>query len=250
MAERGEVATLVDAFLPALFFYLEAIETGTELSPLLGQALKALVPASTPEEERLEAILLTAKAAFFPDNHTAIRFDFTEAVAYVHTEALGRAWSLVPTPEAGQALGFWGSLLTWLYGWTLNLEAGLERLRGMLHLLRQGEPTWELAFALQLLGHLLMLKWPEEDPGVYLGEALELFQSQGEKRNQASTLRLMGMAFLKDQRLGKPRNVFRGRRPYSRAWGTGSGLLRSFPNWLIFTCARVMPRPLWMPLAD
>jgi tetratricopeptide (TPR) repeat protein len=99
--------------------------------------------------------------------------------------------------------GIWSIILAMLLGWISNGQEGSHWLRLLVAHYRQQKDTWLLAFALENLGGLRMPSGrgsPQGRAGLaesanYLTEALEMFESLGDLREQGHSLRLLGLIY-------------------------------------------------------
>jgi tetratricopeptide (TPR) repeat protein len=108
------------------------------------------------------------------------------------TDLVTEAWRLV---AEHRILPFWQTVLAYGYGRAVAREEGIARLRALVAELRNGGPSWELAYALEHLVLLLELRLTDEEAAeslVYLEEALSIFEKLGDARESGYTLRLLG----------------------------------------------------------
>jgi hypothetical protein len=111
-------------------------------------------------------------------------------------EGIRQAWGRAATLEAMRAMGFWGTILAYLYGRIVDREQGVHTLPQLLSQLRQENSRWELAFALQHLALLLLEDLPDGaeqvEAGAVLSEALAICEALGDDRESGYTLRWLG----------------------------------------------------------
>jgi tetratricopeptide (TPR) repeat protein len=93
-------------------------------------------------------------------------------------------------------MGFWGILLTYLYGRIIDLHQGIERLRQLVSYLRPRNMRWELAFALGQLAQLLEFRFDSvtssQEIEACAQEALDIFQELSDEREFGYTMRSYG----------------------------------------------------------
>jgi predicted ATPase/DNA-binding SARP family transcriptional activator len=195
LVEQQQVESAVQSILPALFRYCEARARSFELLQLLQAARSALEHNDATANPRVLAKLLTAQAAFFR-NVFPVRFEIFGMLIPAEEETLQEAWSLARTAEDLQAMGFWGILLTYLYGRIIDLHQGIERLRQLVSYLRPRNMRWELAFALGQLAQLLEFRFDSvtssQEIEACAQEALDIFQELSDEREFGYTMRSYG----------------------------------------------------------
>lgn len=196
LVEQQQLATVVDQMLPALFRYCELMVRSMDLLTLLAVArLEVEAQPDADKDGRLLTILLIAQAAISRYGYP-IRFESFGNLLMARKEPLLQAWSMAAAPQAFDALGYWGAMLAYLYGRIINREEGMERLRHMVARCRRENARWEVAFGLQLLGHLRLRLYktaPEQaETEAYLSEALAIFEALGDERESGYTMRHLG----------------------------------------------------------
>ncbi|HEX6383212.1 MAG TPA: tetratricopeptide repeat protein, partial [Anaerolineae bacterium] len=198
LVARRRFETIVRQMLPGFFRYCEIRIRAPLLVPLVEMTRDALAENESQHPKFL-AILLTVQAAFNRGG-VSIRFEVFDIILPMYKEALDQAWTIASERGLLPEMGVWSIVLAWLYGWTRNLEDGLTALTALLSHVRQHGDRWELAFAMQCLGHLQykVLGW--ENAGQNLSEALHLFQETGDKHEIGFTQRLLGILRLMQQR--------------------------------------------------
>ncbi|MFO7537314.1 MAG: alpha/beta fold hydrolase, partial [Chloroflexota bacterium] len=196
LVEQHQFATVVDQMLPAMFRYCELRVRSGEMLILLAVIRQELeAHRELDENGRLLTIVLIAQAAYSRSGYP-IRFESFGMLLPVKEEILTQAWSLASTLPTFDALGYWGTLLAYLYGRIINREAGIERLRHVVERKRQEDASWEVAFALEMLAHLRLRVYKETaeraETEAYLSEALAIFESLGDEREGGYTMRQLG----------------------------------------------------------
>jgi predicted ATPase/pimeloyl-ACP methyl ester carboxylesterase/DNA-binding SARP family transcriptional activator/tRNA A-37 threonylcarbamoyl transferase component Bud32 len=196
LVEQGQLATVVDQMLPALFRYCELMVRSGEILTLLAVARQELEAHRRLDEDgRLLTIILITQAAFSRYGYP-IRFESFGMLLPAKEDILTQAWVMATALPAFDALGYWGTLLAYLYGRIINREEGMERLRHVVERQRQENARWEVAFALELLAHLRLrvYKKPAEraETEAYLSEALDIFEALGDEREGGYTMRQLG----------------------------------------------------------
>jgi predicted ATPase/DNA-binding SARP family transcriptional activator len=197
---RGDFSTLVYEILPAMFLYCEARARVEELLNLIELARQAYekLPQGIPAASLLP-VLLTVKAAFYEDLYP-VRFESYGLMVPGDVHALRLAWSQSGNQTDLLSNGFWGILLTYLYGRMLDLEAGAEYLRQLAPLFNAQGKLWEQALSLYFLGNLLevILTKAPANPAIYsetgecLSSALSIFNELGDEREAGNTQRALG----------------------------------------------------------
>jgi pimeloyl-ACP methyl ester carboxylesterase/predicted ATPase/DNA-binding SARP family transcriptional activator/tRNA A-37 threonylcarbamoyl transferase component Bud32 len=178
----------VEQMLAALYTYCESRLRIAEFFQLIEAALDS--PTGKLEIPG-RATCLAAKAAFTILGYP-IRFDAMGGVLSFDTDLVTEAWRLV---AEHRILPFWQTVLAYGYGRAVAREEGIARLRALVAELRNGGPSWELAYALEHLVLLLELRLTDEEAAeslVYLEEALSIFEKLGDARESGYTLRLLG----------------------------------------------------------
>jgi predicted ATPase/DNA-binding SARP family transcriptional activator len=195
LVEQGQLQTVIDSILPALFRYCEARARSFELVQLIRAARAILHDQDMVITDQAHAIMLTAQAAFFR-NLYPVRLEMFGMLIPAEEDALQEAWSLVRQTKDFPVMGFWGILLSFLYGRIIDLDRGIQVLRHLAHHFQQENMLWEMAFALELLIQLLEMRLntgvdTDEIEGFAL-QAIDIFQNLGDEREAGFTLRLFG----------------------------------------------------------
>lgn len=192
---RGEYGRLVDQMLLALFLYASARFVGTEVAPLLDQAIEVLqadagyktretstassafVGHSTGVPDPLStelASLLVARTAIYVNYFTR---EFTPG-------DIRAAWDIAVSlgDEAPRRLGFWYVMLNLIYGWRVERAPALANLRAFVA--APGDALeMTIATAHQVLARLLIREFaPESDlleARHHLDTAMAIFERWG-----------------------------------------------------------------------
>ena len=201
LAAHRHFDTIVQQMLPGFFRYCEVRFEAFLLLPLIEMTRDTLVKNESERQKHL-AVLSTVQAAFNLSGGS-IRLELFEIILPMYKEALAQAWMVASERGLLPEMGVWGVVLAWVYGWSSNLEDGLAALTELLpHIRGQGD-RWELAFALQRLGHLRYKGLGWENAGQNLLEALHLFQETGDEHEIGLTQRLLGILRLMQQRFAE-----------------------------------------------
>ena len=201
LVARRHFDVIVEQMLSGFFRYCEIRIRAPLLLPLLEMTRDALAENGS-EQQKFVAILLTVQAAFNRGG-VSIRFELFDIILPKYKEALAQAWMVASERGLLLEMGVWGVVLAWVYGWSSNLEDGLAALTELLPHIREQGDRWELAFAMQCLGHLQhkVLGW--ENAGQNLLEALHLFQETGDEHEIGFTQRLLGILRLMQQQFAE-----------------------------------------------
>ncbi len=100
----------------------------------------------------------------------------------------------MPPDPAG--MGYWSTLLAWLYAHFIDFETGLQRLKALQALFRERGMRWETAFALQSAGRLVSLYAPDNERSTgqaMLQEAVTIFEELGDAREKVATCLFMAI---------------------------------------------------------
>jgi tetratricopeptide (TPR) repeat protein len=111
--------------------------------------------------------------------------------------AFRRAWGLAQKHETFPKLGFWGILLSYIYGRIIRYDEGVRQLERVLPFFERTGQAWELASGYL---HLLKLLIPNEQFGSrrrkqlagYLSRARDIFTSLGDTINTGHIMILWG----------------------------------------------------------
>jgi predicted ATPase/DNA-binding SARP family transcriptional activator len=205
--KKKRFESVVNGFLPALFFYSEIRGKSLEFMDLCDDLLKRLENSpQVPGRNKLEIILRTAQGAFWADGHP-IRYEFFDGIYPFFHEGLHKAWTMAQDDIHIHELGFWGILLAYIYDHIIKPGAAIERLKEVIPYFRDENKIWELANAKLHLARLLLPldgangQNTNEETLQNLTEALELFERIGDKSNCGQTLRQMGNLKMKEQKL-------------------------------------------------
>jgi predicted ATPase/DNA-binding SARP family transcriptional activator len=197
---KSEFSTLIYEMLPAIYVYCEARARTEELLSLVESAQREL--EKLPQEEpnaSLIAILLTVRAAFFGDLYP-VRFEAYGLVIQGGIDALRQAWSKMGDLAILISRGFWGIMLTYLYGRIVAPEEGVKYLRQLALSFEDEDQPWEQALSLYFLGNLLeiILTREPDNPSLLaetsqsLSAALSIFIKLGDEREGGNTQRALG----------------------------------------------------------
>ena len=210
LVERKQFDVLVYRLLPALYRYCEMHAKSNELMQWIDMALQAMEGGNDEPTDLLHlSILLTAQASFYRkgDSVRLDRYDILLPPAY--EDNIHRVGSLAVGFENLRAIGFWGSLFSYLYGRFIEGEKGRQYLLQLIEYFREEGLSWELAFTFQLAGCLnlvISLNAAQKEPylneaGQYLMEALAIFQQLGDEREYSHTLLWLGDYYNHQHRL-------------------------------------------------
>jgi predicted ATPase/DNA-binding SARP family transcriptional activator len=198
--ERADFDTLIMKMLPALYLYCEARSRTEELLSLVEPAQKELEkPSEEGPNASLIAILLTVRAAFFGDLYP-VRFESYGLVIQGGIDALRQAWSRMGDLATLVPSGFWGILLTYLYGRIVAPDEGAKYLHQLALLFEAENQCWEQALSLYFLGNLMEIIITREpvNPSLFvearqcLSTALSIFIELGDEREVGNTQRALG----------------------------------------------------------
>lgn len=177
---QGEFGRLVDQMLLPLFLYSTTRFVGTDVGPLLDQAIDAwqkqstAAPGSKPKNRTVLATLLVARATIYLNYMTA---EFPRV-------DIRTAWDIAGElgDDAPSRLGIWYSLLNLIYGWQVDRRAAITNLRAYVE--NPGEvDDYTLAIARQSLARLLSREFaPEADlieARRLMAEAVAVFEQMG-----------------------------------------------------------------------
>ena len=192
--------TLIIEMLLALYLYCEARARTEELLSLVESAQRELEKLLEEDPNvSLIAILLTVRAAFFGDLYP-VRFEAYGLVIPGGIDALRQAWSRMGDLAILVSSGFWGILLTYLYGRIVAPDEGVEYLRQLALSFEAKDQCWEQALSLYFLGNLieLIITREPDDPSLFveasqsLSTALSIFIELGDEREGGNTQRALG----------------------------------------------------------
>lgn len=179
---------VVDHMAIPLLRYLESRYRYFLFQPIIIEAGRR---AEISGDTRTLGIFLTFQGAFFFNGYP------TRIMDYIWVDrgwqALMRAaWEQLPAD--GQQVSYWDIIVSWHYGRFVELEAGEQRLRGVIKQLQVENRRWEEAFARQNLGRLLTRRGGDaaEESAQFLQAALEMFEALGDEREAAITLSFLG----------------------------------------------------------
>lgn len=178
--QKGEFDRLVDQMLLPLFLYSTTRFVGTDVGPLLDQAIDAWQQQSSIAtglkggDRTILAELLIARATIYVNYMTA---EFPRV-------DIRSAWDIANQlgHEAPAKLGIWYSLLNLIYGWQVDRPAGIANLRAYVE--KPGEvDEYTLALARQSLARLLSREFAPETDLIearrLMGEAVAVFEKVG-----------------------------------------------------------------------
>ena len=198
LVSQKEMETAIQNMLPILFHYAELRGKTHTLIHMLELTLEALTFSQQDAQNlQQEIILRSAKGAFFQDGFP-IRYNFPPDVIFpLGLDSIRRAWSLAQKQEAFSKLGFWGILLSYIYGRVIHFDEGVHQLKQLLPFFERTGKTWELATGYL---HLLKLLIPngqyssrlQKQLAEYLSHAQELFASLGDTLNTGHIMILWG----------------------------------------------------------
>lgn len=198
LVSMKETETAVHSILPILFHYAELRVKGSTLLEMLEMALASL-PDSGPRQDlsiiQQEIILRSVKGAFWMNE--ALRASIPDVIFPIDRRSIRRAWTLAQKHKVFEELGFWGILLSYIYGRLIQYDGGVRQLERLLPFFKRTDQKWELAISYL---HLLKLLVPNEPDGsrrrgkltAYLSGAREIFNSLGDEINTANILNLWG----------------------------------------------------------
>ena len=198
LASQKEMEIAIQNMLAILFHYAELRGKTHTLIQMLDLALESLTSSKQGAQVlQQEIVLRSAKGAFFQDGFP-LRYNFPPDVIYpMGIASVRRAWSLAQKQEAFPKLGFWGILLSYIYGRAIEFDEGVHQLKQLLPLFERAGKAWELGTGYL---HLIKLLIPNGQYGSrlqkqladYLSRAQELFASLGDALNTGHIMILWG----------------------------------------------------------
>ena len=202
----NEMGTAIQNMLPILFHYAEVRGKTPTLIHMLDLALASLTSSRQDAQNRqLEIILRSAKGAFFQDGYP-LRYSVYDGIFPIDRASIRRAWRLAQEHEVFPTLGFWGILLSFIYGRIIQYDEGARQLRRVLPFFERTGQVWELAIGYL---HLLRLMIPSEPSGSrrreqfprYLSDARDIFAARGDTINLGHIMRLWGDLKFQEQEI-------------------------------------------------
>jgi len=197
---KSEFSTLIYEMLPAIYVYCEARARTEELLSLVEPAQRELekLPQEEPNASFI-AILLTVRAAFF-GNLYPVRFEAYGLGIQGGIDPLHQAWSRMGNLAVLISSGFWGIMLTYLYGRIVAPKEGAKCLRQLALPFEAKNQPWEQALSLYFLGNLLeiIITREPDNPSQLakasqsLSTALAIFTELGDEREGGNTQRALG----------------------------------------------------------
>jgi predicted ATPase/DNA-binding SARP family transcriptional activator len=197
LVSANEMETAVQNMLPILFHYAELRGKTPTLINMLDLALASLTSSRQDTQNRQrEIIVRAAKSAFFQDGYP-LRYSIYDAIFPIDRASIRRAWRLAQEHEVFPKLGFWGILLSFIYGRIIQYDEGARQLKRILPFFERTDQVWELAIGYL---HLLKLMIPNEPSGSrrreqfarYLSQARDIFASLGDTINIGQIMNLWG----------------------------------------------------------
>lgn len=207
LVAKGNHEVVVNNILPALFVYSEIRGKSIEFMKLCERLQEGSQSFSqTEDKNKLEIIVSTAKGSFWTDGHP-LRYEFFDGIYPINLGSIQKAWELSQSSIQFHELGFWGSMLAYIYGYLIDANAAIQQLEKTLPQFEEKNSRWELANAKLHLARLLLK--PEIDHNKstnevirkHLTDALEIFKSLGDTTNYGQTQRQLGNLSLQEQDL-------------------------------------------------
>jgi predicted ATPase/DNA-binding SARP family transcriptional activator len=200
LVSAREMETAIQNMLPILFHYAELRGKTDTLIHMLDLGLGSLTPYGSGQNVQIrqhEIILRSAKGAFFQDGFP-LRYNFPPDLIFpIDTASIRRAWTLAQKHTAFHKLGFWGILLSYVYGRIIQYNEGMRQLKRMLPVFERTSQAWELATGYL---HLLKLLIPNEQYSPrnrkqlvgYLSQTRDIFTSLGDALSTGHIMILWG----------------------------------------------------------
>jgi tetratricopeptide (TPR) repeat protein len=167
---------------------------GFELTRLIDLATEVMAKdTNSINKPLLLSILQTARAGIN-------NYGYSLGVNYFlsnpdQKKTVHEVWSLYGDIETFKTMGFWGILLSYLYGLFKDEQIAVNRLQELISYYREQKQLWELAYALSSLGSLLVENIINyinpiniQAASQYLMQALSIFQELGDKSESGSTM--------------------------------------------------------------
>lgn len=197
LVSTGEMETAILNMLPIFFHYAELRGKSLTLIYMLNTALESLPPSRQDAQGRKhEIILRSAKGAFFRDGYP-LRYSIYDSVFPIDMTSIRRAWTLAQKHGDFHKLGFWGILLSYIYGRIIHYDEGARQLKKVLPFFERTNQRWELATGYL---HLLKLMIPNERHGLrhqeqfakYVSHARDIFAALGDTINIGQIMNIWG----------------------------------------------------------
>ncbi len=203
LVESDLVEQAVHRMLPALYRYTEARAKSFESFRFLDLAIQATTKDTNSFiNPHLLSILRTARVRF---NNYGFTLGFNYfLLSHDQGEIIRQVWSSSGDVETLTAMGFWGVVLSYLYGLLVETQSAIGRLEELISYFREQNQPWELAHALYSLGGLLEEKivnhlnliFMQNEARQHLLEALSIFQELGDKSESAYTMDFIAGLYL------------------------------------------------------
>jgi len=211
LLQAGRLDVLAGQMLHGLLLYYETRMRLFDLPEMIARACARLEAlgwdGAQPVSRRARTILLTAASAFYVDGYS-VRLESYGIMISLNREAVARAWESAGSGAELDGLGAWASLLAYLYGRLLDLDAGIRHLQRLAQAGEHGATAWEHARTLAFLGALYEVRlYSAGSPDLRdetrraLDTALGIFEQLGDRREVAATRRLTGNLLLIEGRI-------------------------------------------------
>jgi predicted ATPase/DNA-binding SARP family transcriptional activator len=197
LVSANDIETSVQNMLPILFHYAELRVKGDTLLHMLDLALASLPPSGRDARPRQQEIILRSAKGAFLQGGDPLRATIPDVIFPIDRASVRRAWTLAQKHEGFAELGFWGILLCYVYGRTIQFKEGVRQLERVLPFFERTNQAWELAIG---YFHLLQLLIPNEPfrsrrrkkLKTYLSRARDIFASLGDTLSTGHIMRLWG----------------------------------------------------------
>ena len=194
LVEGDQVEQAVHSMLSALYRYTEVRAKAFELTHLIDLAMDVIAKDTNSfNKSQILSILRIARAGIN-------NYGYSLGVNYFllnpdQNKTVLEVWSLSGDIETLKTMGFWGILLSYLFGLFKDEQIAVNRLQELISYYREQKQLWELAYALSSLGSLLV-----ENIITYINpiniqaasqnlmQGLSIFQELGDKSESGSTM--------------------------------------------------------------
>jgi predicted ATPase/DNA-binding SARP family transcriptional activator/predicted negative regulator of RcsB-dependent stress response len=202
LVEGDQVEQAIQCMLPALYRYTEVRAMAFELTHLIDLAMDGMAKDTNSfNNQYLNSILRTARAGINKNSYSLGINYFL--LSRDQEKTVHQVWSTSGDIETLTAMGFWGILLSYLYGLFTETQIAINRLQELISHFREQNQLWELAHALSSLGSLLVENTINYINPSYiqaasqnLMEALSIFQELGDKSESGYTMNTFGHLYL------------------------------------------------------
>jgi predicted ATPase/DNA-binding SARP family transcriptional activator len=199
MVEQGQVGLVVDQMLFPLFRFAEVRAKSFEFTQLLELAIKALTNNSpSVTHPNLQPILMITRATFDSFGHPLHNI-YTYSILKNKTD-IQQAWNLTRgNIETLQSMGYWGIVLSYLFGIVVDKQQAVGCLRQLQSYYRIQNQRWELANTLSFLANVLTAKYVYHEVSTstldevrqLTLEAMLIFQELGDNNETGYTLKYL-----------------------------------------------------------